>query len=48
MLAEYGIVVGQRLETLRKALPGLLVEGSNPLVAASNSSECRTWRLGWA
>ncbi len=33
LLAEYGIVVGQRLETLRKALPGLLEDGDNHLTS---------------
>ncbi len=34
LLAEYGIVVGQRIEVLRKALPNLLEEGENGLTHA--------------
>lgn len=31
LLAEYGLVVGQRIECLRKALPDLLEDAENPL-----------------
>lgn len=34
LLAEYGIVVGQRIEVLRKTLPNLLEEGENGLTPA--------------
>jgi transposase len=37
LLAEYGIVVGQRLGTLRKALPGLLEDGDNALTGPFRS-----------